>query len=251
MKRFEEKVVVVIGASAGIGLSIFRELAGEGATVIGAARRSDIGGQIAADLCNGGANAHFMKVDVADRKSISALFDRIGVEFGRLDGAVNNAALTQDAYEFVNTPDTVFADLFSVNVRGTWHCMQHELRMMLPAKTGSIVNVASIAGLRGVKGLAAYTASKHAVVGATKVAALDVAAEGVRINCLCPGTTRTKMMELQMKTRPGGEEATLSMIPMRRISSPDEQARAALWLLSDDASYVTGDCIVVDGGRTI
>jgi NAD(P)-dependent dehydrogenase (short-subunit alcohol dehydrogenase family) len=159
--------------------------------------------------------------------------------------------VTQDAYAFDELPEAVFDELIAINVKGTWRCMQRELAVMKTRSRGAIVNTSSIAGLRGFPGLAAYTASKHAILGLTRSAALDAAAWNIRVNCLCPGTTRTPMMERQMLTRPNGEQGTLARIPLNRIASPAEQAEAAAWLLSDRASFVTGEELVVDGGGTI
>ena len=122
---------------------------------------------------------------------------------------------------------------------------------MKQRRRGAIVNTSSIAGTRGYEGLAAYSASKHAIVGLTRCAALDAAPHGIRVNCLCPGTTRTPMLERQMLTRPGGEQKTLHAIPLQRFGTPAEQAQAAAWLLSDQSGFVTGETLVVDGGRTI
>jgi len=129
--------------------------------------------------------------------------------------------------------------------------MRLEIARMKRHRRGAIVNTSSIAGVRGFPGLAAYTASKHAIVGLTRSAALDAADWNIRVNCLCPGTTRTPMMERQMLTRPNGEQGTLARIPLKRIATPAEQANAAAWLLSDSASFVTGEELVVDGGITV
>jgi len=145
----------------------------------------------------------------------------------------------------------VFDQIMAINVKGTWRCMQAEIATMKTRGRGAIVNTSSIAGIRGIPGLAAYSASKHAILGLTRCAALDTAAWGIRVNGLCPGTTRTPMMERQMRTRPNGEQATLARIPLQRVATPEEQANAAAWLLSDKASFVTGEELTVDGGGTI
>jgi A-factor type gamma-butyrolactone 1'-reductase (1S-forming) len=139
--------------------------------------------------------------------------------------------------------------VIAVNLRGTWMCVGREMAAMR-AGGGSIVNVASIAGKRGFAGLSAYCASKHAVVGLTRAAALDGAASGVRVNAVLPGTTRTQMLDLQMETRPGGLQGTLQRIPLGRVAEASEQAEAIVWLLSKQSSFVTGECIAVDGGTT-
>jgi NAD(P)-dependent dehydrogenase (short-subunit alcohol dehydrogenase family) len=248
MGMLEGKVVLVTGASAGIGRAAVRLFCREGAHVVATARREAEG---RAAVLEAGNNARFKAADLRDRASIDSLFAFIESEFGRLDGAFNNAAMTQDASSIVDTPVELYEQIFDTNVRSVWLCMKHELRIMQRQRAGAIVNTASIAGTRGFPGLSLYSASKHAVIGMTKSAALDAAAFGVRVNCICPGTTRTEMMEQQMRTRPGGEEETIKGIPLGRVSAPEEQAEAAAWLLSDRASFVTGEQLIVDGGRTV
>jgi NAD(P)-dependent dehydrogenase (short-subunit alcohol dehydrogenase family) len=248
MQMLAGKIVLVTGASAGIGRAAVTLFAREGATVIATARREKEG---RAAIAEAGSAARFKSCDLCDADSIDALFAFIESEFGRLDGAFNNAATTQAAMPLSETPIGMYQEVFDTNVRSVWLCMRHELRMMQRQRSGAIVNTASIAGIRGFQGLSLYSASKHAVIGMTKSAALDAAAFNVRVNCICPGTTRTEMMELQMLTRPGGEEETIKSIPLGRASLPQEQAETAAWLLSDRASFLTGEHIVVDGGRTL
>lgn len=248
MGMLEGKVILVSGASAGIGRAAVHLFAREGAKVIATARREAEG---RAAIAEAGNDARFKAADLRDVASIDALFGYIESEFGRLDGAFNNAAMTQDCVPLVDTPLELYQQVFDTNVRSIFLCMQRELRIMLRQGSGAVVNTSSIAGVRGFPGLSMYSASKHAVIGMTKSAALDAAAFGVRVNCICPGTTRTEMMEIQMRTRPGGEQETLKGIPLGRVSSPEEQAETAAWLLSDRASFVTGEQLIVDGGRTV
>jgi NAD(P)-dependent dehydrogenase (short-subunit alcohol dehydrogenase family) len=249
--QLEGKRILVTGASSGIGREAALLFAREGATVIAAARRQAQGESLIAQLREMGCEGSFIRCDIAVPQDVDALFDVIGKRYGGLDGAFNNAAASQDATPLADTPLEVYQAVYDTNVRGTFLCLRHELKMMIRQRAGAIVNTGSIAGMRGYAGLSVYSSSKHAVIGLTRVAALEGAAHGVRVNCVCPGTTRTEMFEQQMRTRPGGEAATVAGIPMGRMSEPREQAAAVAWLLSDQASFVTGDIMVVDGGRTI
>lgn len=247
----EGKRVLVTGASSGIGREAALLFACEGARIIATARRDAEGKTLVEEIHAQGGEGEFIRADISVPGDIEQLFATIRQRHAGLDGAFNNASITQDSMPLQETPLELYEAIYNTNVRGTLLCLQQEMNIMLKQRGGAIVNTASIAGVRGYPGLALYTSSKHAVIGLTKVAALEGAASGVRVNCICPGTTRTEMLEQQMRTRPGGEAATLAGIPLGRISMPLEQASAAAWLLSDHASFVTGDIMIIDGGRTI
>lgn len=241
----QNKTVLVVGSTNGIGRAAYQLCAKNGANVIGVGRNLDAGEAIAREY-----GGRFIPLDVTEDNAVATMFARLADENVQLNGAVNNAAMSHDALPIDQHNLEVFDRVFALNVRSMFHCLQHEIAAMRP-RGGSIVNVASIGGRRGFPGLSIYSASKHAVIGLTRCAALDCAADNVRVNALCPGTTRTEMFEMQMKTRPGGEEATLRGIPLGRISEPEEPAAAAVWLLSDQASFVTGETLTTDGGRTV
>lgn len=245
MSTLQGKTILVNGCTSGIGAAAFRMAAERGATVIGTGRRHEQGEAIAR-----ACGARFVTLDLTDDNSTVAFFADLKSDGIRIDGAVNNAAMTQDAAPIDRMDPSVFDTLMAINVRATFRCLQLEMAAMR-GSGGAIVNISSIAGKRGFKGLSGYTASKHAVIGLTRAAALDGAEDGVRVNAVLPGTTRTEMFEQQMKTRPGGEAATTSTIPLGRVAAPEEIAETILWLVSDSAGFITGECITADGGRTI
>ena len=247
----ENRIILVTGASSGIGLAALAVFAAEGAAVVGIARHAGDAGPEVQRLQAAGHRVRFIAADITKSHDLDRVFAETESEVGPLDGAFNNASITQDAWPIDELPEDVFDEVIAINVKGTWRCLQRELAVMKARGRGAIVNTSSIAGLRGFPGLAAYTASKHAILGLTRSAALDAAPWGIRVNCLCPGTTRTPMMERQMLTRPNGEQGTLARIPLNRFATPAEQAGAAAWLLSDRAAFVTGEELVVDGGGTI
>jgi A-factor type gamma-butyrolactone 1'-reductase (1S-forming) len=171
--------------------------------------------------------------------------------FGRLDGAFNNAGIGGTEGPIEETSPDAFDSIMRVNARGVWMCMHHEIAIMRRQGSGAIVNTASVHGLLGLPGNAIYVGSKHAVVGMTRTVALELAPHGVRVNCLCPGATRTELFERSSGGGVGSEEAVAAIVPMARIADAKELAAAALWLLSDEASYMTGHPLVVDGGFSV
>ena len=251
MTEFAGKTVLIIGASSGIGRAAVGLFASRGATVIAAARRADKTEAAVAEACAAGGTATYVPCDISDEGSIEALFDRIGRDHGRLDCAFNNAGVEAPHALLPDTPLDTFDAVFRTNVRGTWLCMRHEMRMMRAQGYGAIVNTSSIAGLVGFPGASAYVASKHAIVGMTKSASLDLAAQGIRVNCICPGATRSEMSLRWAERLPDGEAGLAAHNPMQRIGEAIEPAEAAAFLLSDRSAFINGVALVVDGGSTV
>jgi len=246
------RVVLVTGASRGIGAAVAAGFAAAGAQVVLAARDDTTLGRQVNTIAAAGGQAVALPVDVTREESVAALLDGIRERFGRLDAAVNNAAGG-------GRPPTPLADwgtedfdsALAVNLRGTFLCIKHELRLMLTPSAGgaaqaAIVNMSSTAGERGVAGLAGYTASKYGVGGLTRVAALDYAGHGVRVNAIAPGPILTDQLAA---AGPVAQQRVAAAVPLGRIGSVDDVVAAALWLCSDASSFVTGTVLTVDGGQ--
>ncbi|MDB5479925.1 MAG: hypothetical protein JWO83_978 [Caulobacteraceae bacterium] len=249
-QSFAGRTVLVTGASSGIGRAAAILLGARGASVIVAARRQERGRETVETIRGAGGLAAYIPVDIANEESIDGLFAAIDAEHGRLDGALNNAGTEGDPAALPDMALEEFDRVININVRGTWLCLRHEMRIMRAQGHGAIVNTASIAGVVGYAMSSAYTASKHAVVGLTRSAALDFAGQGIRVNCLCPGGTSTEMSARWVNRAPGGEEAASRGVPMKRFGRAEELAQAAVFMLSDAASYMTGSVMTVDGGST-
>jgi NAD(P)-dependent dehydrogenase (short-subunit alcohol dehydrogenase family) len=243
-----KQVVLITGALTGIGRATAMAFAAAGANVVVAGRREEDGKMIEKELRELGAEAEFVKVDVRHEPELQSLVDETVRRFGRLDVAVNNAG-TDGAKGPVTsqTPET-YASTFETNVLGVLLSMKHELRVMLPQGKGSIINVSSVLGHEGVAGHALYVASKHAVEGLTKSAALEVAGTGVRVNLVAPGPVDTGMLNRFTGT-PEAKTALASGVPIGRIGQPGEVAAAVEFLASDKASFITGHSLLVDGGK--
>ena len=251
MDDFAGRIVLVTGASSGIGRAAALQLGGRGAHVVAAARRRAEAQDTVDRIVAAGGSGEYVALDLADAGSVEALFSEIMSRHGRLDGAFNNAGVEVDAAALPDMPLAAFDEVFGTNVRGTWLCLGHEMRIMRAQGHGAIVSTASIAGIVGFANRSIYTASKHAIVGMTKSAALELAHLGIRINCLLPGGVHTDMSTRWVSRVPGGYDALAEGIPMKRWGMPEEMAEAAVWLLSDAASYVTGANLVVDGGLSV
>ena len=247
MGLLQDKTILIVGASTGIGRAAARVFAEEGAAVVLAART--VGGleELAAELATAGHRAIAVSGDVAEPVDVARFVDRAVERFGRLDGAFNNAGLTHGGrLDEVSEED--FDRVMAVNVKGTWLCLREELRVMRAQGAGSIVNTASVAGYRGSAGLGAYTAAKHAVIGLTRAAAHDNGPDGIRVNAVAPGPTETPM--LLERTDPDAVARRVAAMPLGKVARPEEVAEAAAWLLSDRASQVTGIVLPVEGGYT-
>jgi NAD(P)-dependent dehydrogenase (short-subunit alcohol dehydrogenase family) len=243
----EGKVALVTGALTGIGRAAAIAFAQEGAKVVVSGRRENEGQELAAELQALGAEAIFIRTDVRNDDDVRKLVDQTLSRFGRLDIAVNNAGTEGTPGPVTDQTAESYAATFDTNVLGTLLSMKHELRAMLPKGSGSIVNVSSAYGSIGAAGASVYVASKHAVEGLTKSAALEVAGTGVRVNVVAPGTTDTGM--LTRFTSTDKNKATLvSTVPLKRLATPEEIAHVIAFVASANASYMTGASIPVDGG---
>ena len=242
---------IVTGAGSGLGRATALQFGAIGARVIVADVNVEAGEAVVAEIVDAGGSASFVATDVTDPAACEALIAACVDAFGTLDFAVNNAGTTGTPGSIVDYPLDAWRATMAVNLDGVFFAMRAELPSMVEAGRGAIVNVASGAGLVGFAGLPAYVASKHGVVGLTKSAALECAARGVRINCVCPGSVRTPMLEGFMGGDERMERAMTAGVPMGRLGTPAEIAEAIVWLCSDAASYMVGHALVCDGGATV
>ncbi|WP_432151809.1 SDR family NAD(P)-dependent oxidoreductase [Streptomyces sp. bgisy029] len=242
------KVVLITGASSGIGAAAARVFSREGATVVLAARRKDHLSALTDELRSKGSEASYVVTDITDAEQVAAAVDFVVSEYGRLDSAFNNAGRGGDRTPLHLMQDDVYDSVMDINVRGVWNCLRHEIAAMLPNGGGSIVNNSSVAGLVAIPAAAPYIASKHAVVGFTRAAADEYAKQGIRVNAVAPGTTRSEITADWFDRNPGLEDHVNSLTPQARTADPEEIAQAAAWLLSDRCPFLTGAVVPVDGG---
>ena len=240
-------VVLITGALTGIGRATAVAFAREGARLVVSGRREQEGKELEKELRKLGAEAEFVKTDVRQDDELRALIDKTVARFGRLDAAVNCAGTEGTPGPVTEQTAESFAATFDTNVLGTLLSMKHELRVMLPQGSGSIVNVSSAYGSIGAAGASVYVASKHAVEGLTKSAALEVAGTGVRVNVVAPGTTDTVMLT-RFTSTDKNKAALVSTVPLKRLAKPEEIADVIAFISSAKASYMTGASIPVDGG---
>jgi NAD(P)-dependent dehydrogenase (short-subunit alcohol dehydrogenase family) len=240
-------VVLITGALTGIGRATALAFAKEGARIVIAGRRDQAGQNLAAELHSLGAEAEYWRTDVRHEEDLRSLVDKTVARFGRLDVAVNAAGTEGKPGPVTEQSAESYAATFDTNVLGTLLSMKHELRVMLPQGSGSIVNVSSAYGSIGAPEASVYVASKHAVEGMTKSAALEVARTGVRVNVVAPGTTDTGMLS-RFTNSDENKAALVSTVPFKRLATPEEIAHVIVFVASADASYMTGASIPVDGG---
>ncbi|HEX8328213.1 MAG TPA: glucose 1-dehydrogenase [Hymenobacter sp.] len=243
------KVALVTGASGGIGLATARKFAQAGASVVLCARRTELIEKEAEQLRAAGYQALAVTADVTNTGQVKELVATTVEHFGRLDYAVNNAGVINERGPAHELAEEEWDRQISVNLTSVWVCMKHELAQMVRQGAGAIVNVSSTAGLRAAPGLAAYNASKHGVVGLTKCTGVEYAAQGIRVNAVCPGWVETPMTA-EYGSDPARHEQMVASEPIKRTAQPEEIAASIVWLCSDAASFITGDAIAVDGGLT-
>jgi NAD(P)-dependent dehydrogenase (short-subunit alcohol dehydrogenase family) len=247
---FNGQVAFVTGASAGMGASTARAFADAGAAVALVDLDHDAVEQLAGEFISEGRQALALRCDVSDEGDVAEAVTRTVQQFGRLDMAFNNAGIMLPPTDLADEPAAAFTAVTGVNLRGVWASMKHELGQMRSQGSGSIVNCSSLAGLVGGASRATYSATKHAVLGLTKSAALQYAPLGIRVNAVCPGTIATPMVDRMTSSGELNLDATLAVTPMARLGTGEEIAAAVLWLCSSASSYVTGVALPVDGGYT-
>ncbi len=242
-------VVLITGALSGIGRATALAFARERAWVVVSGRREEVGQTLVAELRVLGAEAEFVRTDVRQESDVRNLIDRTVERFGRLDVAVNNAGTEGQPGPLVEQSAQSYAATFDTNVLGTILSLKHELRVMTAKRSGSIINLSSTMGSRGAAGASMYVASKHAVEGLTKSAALEGAPFGVRVNAVAPGPIDTEL--LNRFTGSAEKKAAMAQaVPLKRIGTPEEIAQAILFLASSKAEFITGEIVHINGGKT-
>jgi NAD(P)-dependent dehydrogenase (short-subunit alcohol dehydrogenase family) len=242
-------VVLITGALTGIGRATALAFAKDGADLVVSGRRDDAGQKLVGELRALGAQAEFVRADVRHENDVQNLVDKTVARFGRLDVAVNNAGTEGTPGPVIAQTAESYAAVFDTNVLGVLLSLKHELRVMQAQGSGSIVNLSSTMGHRGAPGASIYTASKHAVEGLTKSAALEAAAFGVRVNAIAPGPVETAMLD-RFTGSPDRKAGLVAGVPLKRTGRPEEIADAIVFAASSKASFITGQIIAVNGGKT-
>ena len=250
MSSLKGKVVLITGGTSGIGRAAAIAFAREGSRVVVSGRRPDEGAETVRLAQQAGGQAVYVRADVSRKADVESLVRTTVEKYGRLDVAFNNAGIEDPSAAFHEHSDDVFDKVFAINVKGLWWSMQAEIRQMLKQGGGSIVNNASIGGLIGFPTHGPYVASKHAVIGLTKTAALEYAKQNIRVNSVAPGAIHTEMVE-RFAPDAKSQEFLASLHPIGRLGRAEEVAAAVVWLGGASASFVTGQTLPVDGGFTV
>lgn len=255
MGRFEGKVAFITGGASGIGRATALAFAREGATVVITTDKNIKGAEeTVGEIEALGGKAHFIRCDVRKEEDVKAAIEEVRDRFGGLDYAFNNAGVGPDGVripvmEVDECTEEVWDHILDVNLKGVFFSMKYEMRIMKAQRSGVIVNNASVGALKPIPGFGAYAASKAGVILLSKTAALEGAPFGIRVNVVCPGlTAKTGLSDNILKADPQKKEEMLRFVPLGRMADPDEIARAVLWLCSDEASFITGHVMPIDGG---
>jgi NAD(P)-dependent dehydrogenase (short-subunit alcohol dehydrogenase family) len=247
-RSLEGKMAIVTGGGSGIGRAAARLFVRDGAKVVVADINAKGGEETVQMIAKEGGEALFVKTDVSKAAEVEAMVNKTVETFGQLDCAFNNAGISGELATIIDCTEENWDRVINNNLRGVWLCMKYEIPEMLKQDAGAIVNTTSQYGQVGYPNLCAYTASKHGIIGLTKVAALEYAEYGLRVNAVIPGNTRTPMLAQALDMDPAFEAMFIGQEPIGRLADPEEIAEAVVWLCSDAASFVTGSAMAVDGG---
>jgi NAD(P)-dependent dehydrogenase (short-subunit alcohol dehydrogenase family) len=250
MKSFQDKVVLITGGTSGIGRATAVAFAREGASVVITGRRAEEGNRTLELVQAAGREGLFVRADVSKAAEVESTLATLLARFGRLDVAFNNAGAEDAAAPFHEQTVENYDRVMGINVKGLWLSMQAEIRQMLKQGGGAIVNTSSVGGLIAIAGNATYVATKHAVIGFTKAAALEYAKQGIRVNAVAPAAIDTEMVQ-RFATEQAVRDKLAAAHPIGRMGQPEEVAEAVLWLASPAASFVTGHTLLVDGGYLV
>lgn len=250
MNGIQDSVAVVTGAGSGIGRQAALRFAEEGASVVVANIVEDGGNETVRMIQDDGGEATFVRTDVSNKDNVDRMVEEALDQYGRLDFAHNNAGIVGDTDPLAEHSEENWDKVMDVNLKGIWLCMKREISEMLEQGGGRIVNTSSFSGLTGTGGTP-YVASKHGIIGLTRKATLDYAAENIRINAVCPGITNTSMVQQSSEENPEAAEQMKASVPAGRLGDPEEIANAVVWLCSDESSFVMGHPLTIDGGMIV
>jgi len=250
MGKIDGKVAIITGAAAGIGKATAVLFAQEGAKVVVADVMDELGEETVKMINDSGGKAVFVHTDVSKAEDVHCMVKTAVDTYGRLDIVFNNAGIEGPSIDTANYPEDVFDKVVAVNLKGVWHGIKYAVPELLKNGGGCIINTSSVAGLVAFAGLSAYNATKGGIIQLTKTAAIEYAKQNIRVNCIAPGVIETAMVDRVLKGQPEAKAAFIQIEPVGRFGKPEEVAKAALFLASEDSSFITGTVLIVDGGLT-